>query len=181
MVEYARSRGVRVIVEFDVPGHAASWCTGYPEVCPSPDCQEPLNVASEDTFSLIGDILGEVTSLFPDHFVHLGGDEVDTACWSSSEEISAWLDAQGMTPDDGYAYFVQVAGPGAFPPSCHLERHHVSSPSLPRFFFLLLQRAAEIALAASRRPVQWSEVYDHFKTSLDPSTVVHVWKPETNG
>ena len=35
-------------------------------------------------------------------------------------------------------------------------------------------------MAQGRRPVQWSEVYDHFKTKLNKKTVVHVWKPNTN-
>ena len=43
-----------------------------------------------------------------------------------------------------------------------------------------VQRAAAIAVAQGRSPVQWSEVYDHFKTDLEPSTVVHVWKAQTN-
>tara|TARA_B100000780_G_C20714704_1_gene284109 strand:+ start:214 stop:504 length:291 start_codon:yes stop_codon:yes gene_type:complete len=42
------------------------------------------------------------------------------------------------------------------------------------------KRAADIALGQGRRPVQWSEVYDHFKTKLDKRTVVHIWKPNTN-
>merc|ERR1711966_523005 len=92
VVEYARERGVRVMVEFDMPGHAASWCTGYPEVCPSTSCLQPLNVASNKTFDLITGLLNEMTGgqtsapgapsgLFPDDFIHLGGDEVDTSCW----------------------------------------------------------------------------------------------------
>lgn len=160
IVEHARKRGVRVVPEFDVPGHAASWCVGYPEVCPSdPKCPQPLNVARNETFRLLDDVVAECAggvaddegrgaALFPDDFFHLGGDEVDTGCWRNDSEISAWLEARGFSPGDGYAYFVR--------------------------------RAASIALKHGRRPVQWSEVYDHFKTKLDPKTVVHIWKSNTN-
>mmetsp|Transcript_36858 Transcript_36858/g.110490 ORF Transcript_36858/g.110490 Transcript_36858/m.110490 type:complete len:510 (-) Transcript_36858:186-1715(-) len=164
VVEHARTRGIRVIPEFDVPGHAASWCVGYPSVCPSdPDCSQPLNVARDDTFNLLEDIISECvgkatnedlnsagasSSLFPDEFFHLGGDEVNTGCWTKDSEISAWLKSKNMSADDGYAYFVH--------------------------------RASSIAISNGRRPVQWSEVYDHFKTRLDKETIVHIWKSVTN-
>jgi hexosaminidase len=159
LVEHARSRGIRVVPEFDVPGHAASWCVGYPEVCPSdPTCQQPLNIATNKTFELIDDIVAECAgvidggddepALFEDVFFHLGGDEVDTSCWENDSEISAWLKNHNMSSDEGYEYFVK--------------------------------RVASIARKHGRRPVQWSEVFDHFKGQLHPSTVVHVWKQDTN-
>lgn len=159
VVEYARMRGVRVMVEFDMPGHADSWCKGYPEVCPSATCTQPLNVAKNATFELISSVLNECTGgkksepgapsgLFPDDFIHLGGDEVNTACWMSTPEISSWLTAQNMTADDGYAYF--------------------------------LNKVATIASSQGRRPVQWSEAFDHFKKKLLKGTIVHIWKAVTN-
>jgi hexosaminidase len=152
IVEYARMRGVRVIVEFDMPGHAASWCKGYPEICPSSTCLQPLNVASNATFTLIDGLIDELAGakdpLFKDNFVHLGGDEVDTSCWSKTPAVAAWLKQRNMTPDDGYAYFVK--------------------------------KVAGMVLARKHRPVQWSEVFDHFKGSLPKETIVHVWKDVTN-
>jgi len=159
IVEYGRLRGVRVMVEFDMPGHADSWCNGYPEICPSPSCTTPLNVASNATFALIGSLLGEVTGgkasaagapsgLFPDDFVHLGGDEVNTACWTSTPAVAQWLASQGLSADQGYAYFVK--------------------------------QTAAFAIGGGRRPVQWSEVYDHFKSALPKEVIVHVWKDVTN-
>jgi len=159
IVEYARLRGVRVIVEFDMPGHAASWCSGYPEICPSPTCTQPLNVANSATFDLIDGLIGEITGgkpsasgapsgVFPDNFVHLGGDEVDTSCWTNTPAVSAWLKSQGMTEDQGYAYFVK--------------------------------KVAGMVIEKGHRPVQWSEVFDHFKSDLPKETIVHVWKSVTN-
>ena len=41
--------------------------------------------------------------------MHLGGDEVDTACWTSSPTIAAWLMSCNLTADQGYMYFIQRA------------------------------------------------------------------------
>lgn len=55
-----------------------SWCVGYPEICPSPSCLQPLNPATESTFDLITAIFSECTGsapgkgLFPDSMIHLG-------------------------------------------------------------------------------------------------------------
>ena len=107
VVEFARLRGVRVVVEFDVPGHAASWCKGYPSLCvstncsgpltakgfPSQPCCEPLNVANPETFDRIEALLKECTGghvattpgkpsagLFKDNLIHLG-----TPCLHATE------------------------------------------------------------------------------------------------
>jgi hexosaminidase len=60
-VEYGRARGVKIMIEFDMPGHAASWCTGYPEICPSTSCLQPLDPSSNVTFPLITSLLSECT------------------------------------------------------------------------------------------------------------------------
>ena len=106
VVEFARQRGVRVIIEIDTPGHAASWCKGHPEVCPSPTCPMPLNPATNATFDLIHGLFKDVQAATIDGVFHIGGDEVNTACWSESSSISAWLKERNLTPDQGYEYFV---------------------------------------------------------------------------
>lgn len=94
-VEYARQRGVRVIAEIDLPGHASAFCKGYPEVCPSATCLDPLDPSTNATFDLIGNILGEIAGgragagRFPDNLIHLGGDEVSYNC----EEAWGWRPA----------------------------------------------------------------------------------------
>jgi len=88
VVEYARERGIRVVPEFDMPGHTTSWFVGYPELASAPGpyaierhwgiFKPTMNSAREETFRFLDDFLGEVAGLFPDPYFHIGGDEVET-------------------------------------------------------------------------------------------------------
>jgi len=151
VIEYARQRAVRVMAEIDTPGHAASRCAGYPDVCPSATCLEPLNPAVDITWSVMTDLWQDITGgkrgagLFYDNMFHLGGDEVDTSCWTSTPSIVQWMNSQGLTADETYEYFVN--------------------------------RSQSIARGMGRDVVGWEEIWDHFGTELDKSTIIHQWLP----
>ncbi|KAH9622782.1 hypothetical protein KSS87_007378 [Heliosperma pusillum] len=87
---YAQKRGINVLAEVDVPGHASSWGNGYPSLWPSAACKEPLDVSNEFTFQVINGILSDFSKVFKYKFVHLGGDEVDTGCWEMTPHVARW-------------------------------------------------------------------------------------------
>lgn len=106
IVEYARMRGINVLAEIDVPGHAGSWGIGYPHLWPSYNCQQPLDVSKEFTFKVIDTILSDFSKVFKFKFIHLGGDEVNTSCWSNTTHIRKWLAKRGLSTSEAYKYFV---------------------------------------------------------------------------
>ncbi|KAK7340842.1 hypothetical protein VNO77_21556 [Canavalia gladiata] len=109
IVNFAKMRGINVMAEVDVPGHAESWGAGYPNLWPSPSCREPLDVSKNFTFDVISGILTDIRKIFPFELFHLGGDEVNTDCWTSTSHVKEWLSTQNMTAKDAYEYFVLKA------------------------------------------------------------------------
>ena len=106
IVNFAKMRGINVMAEVDVPGHAESWGAGYPDLWPSPSCREPLDVSKNFTFDLISGILTDIRKIFPFELFHLGGDEVHTDCWTSTPHVKQWLQDHNMTAEEAYQYFV---------------------------------------------------------------------------
>ncbi|KAK8803271.1 hypothetical protein WA158_000965 [Blastocystis sp. Blastoise] len=106
VIEYARQRGIRVMPEIDVPGHAAIWCKSDPSICPSETCLTPLNPASEHTFEVIEAMIKSVSKRLPEALFHVGGDEVNTQCWNDVPEIAAWMKEKGYSTTDAYGYFI---------------------------------------------------------------------------
>ncbi|KAI7742824.1 hypothetical protein M8C21_005664 [Ambrosia artemisiifolia] len=106
---YAQRRGINVLAELDVPGHARSWGIGYPALWPSKTCQEPLDVSNDFTFKLINGVLSDFSKIFKYRFVHLGGDEVDTSCWNLTPRIRNWMKQKGLNESTAYEYFVLKA------------------------------------------------------------------------
>jgi hexosaminidase len=101
IVSYGYARGVRVLAEFDIPGHAAGFSYGYPEVtakCPRfTDINDvSLDVSNDFTYELLNGFLKEMTDLFPDEYIHLGGDEVVFGCWFDDPNIARWAASKGF-------------------------------------------------------------------------------------
>jgi len=114
---YARDRGIRVMPEFEMPGHSRSILVAYPELGSRPGPYPPgrvesdavaLDVTGDKTYKFVDKLIGEMASLFPDAYMHIGGDEVDDKPWNSNPKIQEFIHAHRMKDNrDLQAYFNQ--------------------------------------------------------------------------
>jgi hexosaminidase len=114
VIAYAHDRGIRVIPEFDMPGHSRSWFLGYPELASGPgpytlESGDPIiDPTRESTYKFLEKVIAEMAKLFPDAYFHIGGDEVDGKQWDSNPQIQAFIHSHGMKNNqDLQAYFNQ--------------------------------------------------------------------------
>ncbi|HWF92754.1 MAG TPA: family 20 glycosylhydrolase [Terriglobales bacterium] len=118
VIAYARDRGIRVVPEFDIPGHTTALLTAYPEFASAPGpfkiernwgvFNPTLDPTREATYKFLDALLGEMASLFPDHYFHIGGDEVNGKEWNGNANIREFKRVHHLaTNDDLQAYFNQ--------------------------------------------------------------------------
>ncbi len=118
VVAYAHTRGIRVVPEFDMPGHGTSWVLAYPELSREAHITllpvvhgEPtavLDPTSESTYKFINALVEEMGKIFPDEYFHIGGDEVEGKQWLNNPRIVEFMKKKGFTkPDELQAYFNQ--------------------------------------------------------------------------
>src|SRR5450631_4233423 len=118
LIAYARERGIRVLPEFDMPGHATAWFVGYPELASGSGPYQierqwgvfdpAMDPTREETYKFLDALIGEMAGLFPDQFFHIGGDEVNGKEWDGNLKIQAYMRAHGLKDNnDLQAYFNQ--------------------------------------------------------------------------
>jgi hexosaminidase len=116
LIAYAAERGIRVYPEFDMPGHTVSWYVSHPELASAPGPYQierrwgvfdpTLDPSKEELYRLLDGFLGEMAALFPDPFLHIGGDENRGKQWDASERLQAFKKQKGLkTNHDLQAYF----------------------------------------------------------------------------
>ncbi|KAM9695878.1 beta-hexosaminidase subunit beta [Trichechus inunguis] len=154
VIEYARLRGVRVIPEFDSPGHTLSWGKGQNDLLtPCYDAQKPsgyfgpINPTVNTTYNFLYKFFKEISKVFPDQFIHLGGDEVEFYCWASNPKIQNFMKQKGFGKD---------------------------YKKLESFY---VQKLVDIIAAVNKSSIVWQEVFDG-NEKLQPGTVVEIWKAE---
>lgn len=106
VIAYADQRGIRVVPEFDVPGHCTSWLKAYPELASVKRDYElqryfgvfdpALDVTKDYTYEFLDKLFTEMSQLFPDEYFHIGGDENTGKDWDRNPDIKAYMQKKGM-------------------------------------------------------------------------------------
>jgi hexosaminidase len=116
VIEYARDRGIRVVPEFDMPGHSTAWFVGHPELASGGGPYQverkwgvfdpAMDPTDEKTYKFLNEFIGEMARLFPDQFFHIGGDEVNGKEWDANPKIQAFKKSHKIKDNAGLqAYF----------------------------------------------------------------------------
>src|SRR6266705_768210 len=116
LIAYARERGIRVVPEFDMPGHSTAWFVGYPELASAPGPYEierkwgvfdpAMDPTQDKTYKFLNEFIGEMAELFPDQYFHIGGDEVNGKQWDANPKIQEFKRSHGIkSNEDLQAYF----------------------------------------------------------------------------
>ena len=124
VVAYAASRFVRVIPEIDVPGHSVAALVSYPELActKAPESvnvgntffgvdENTLCVGKDFTFEFMDKVLTEVAEIFPDEYVHIGGDECFKGFWHKCPRCQARMKAENLKNEEELqSYFIHRMG-----------------------------------------------------------------------
>jgi hexosaminidase len=152
VIDYAADRGIRVVPEFDLPGHGTAWLTAYPELASAPGpyhvergwgIYDPtVNPILEETYEFLDVFFAEMAELFDDEFMHIGGDENNGKHWLANPEIVAFMEKHG----------------------------YEDVLSLQRYFN---ERVLEIFTRYGKRMVGWDEI---FQEGLPKNVVIQSWR-----
>ncbi|HEV2912997.1 MAG TPA: family 20 glycosylhydrolase [Pyrinomonadaceae bacterium] len=152
IIAYARERGIRVVPEFDLPGHATSWLVGHPELGSAPGpyqierkagiFEPALDPTREEVYTFLDRFFGEMAALFPDAYLHIGGDENEGKQWDRNPQIQAFMKQKGI------------------------KDHQ----ALQTYFN---QRLLPILKKHGKRMMGWDEI---FQPDLPKDVVIHSWR-----
>ena len=189
IVEYARERGIRVIPEFDMPGHSTSTVFAYPELGSGEDIKFVPNVrdapraaldpSNEKVYKFVDDFVGEMSAIFPDAYFHIGGDEVDEHNWLANPRIVEYMKKKGYAKaPDLQAYFNQRLLP-------ILTRHHkkmvgwdeILSPALPKDIMVQSWRGEESLATGAQQGYQGILSAPYYLDAEKPNDVIYLADP----
>ncbi len=163
LIAYARDRGIRVVPEFDVPGHSTAWFVGYPELASGPGPYEierkwgvfdpAFDPTNEKTYKFLDQLVEEMAKLFPDHFFHVGGDEVNGKQWDANPKIQEFIKAHDLKNNEGLqAYFNKRLEPiVAKHGKSMVGWDEVLDPTLPKDIVIQSWRGPDALAAAAKQ------------------------------
>ncbi|KAE9551397.1 hypothetical protein FO519_005405 [Halicephalobus sp. NKZ332] len=109
IIEFARLRGIRVIPEFDTPGHTGGWVgfQGLLSLCYDSNgvnniLGNIIDPTKDKNWEFLTNFFAEALDLFKDSYFHFGGDEVADSmlsCWERNKDMMQWMQDNGFGTD----------------------------------------------------------------------------------
>jgi hexosaminidase len=118
VIRYATARGITIIPEIEMPGHALAALAAYPELgCTGGPYatatfwgifDDVYCAGNDSTFTFLQNVLDEVTELFPSRYIHIGGDECLKTKWQACPKCQQRIKALALKDEhELQSYFIQ--------------------------------------------------------------------------
>jgi hexosaminidase len=182
LIEYARDRGIRVVPEFDMPGHSTAWFVGYPELASAPGPYQierewgifdpVMDPTKESTYKFLDKFIGEMSRLFPDPYFHIGGDEVNGKQWDANPKIQEFMRARGIEDNHAlHAYFnTRVQKIISKHGKIMIGWDEVLAPDLPKDIVIQSWRGQESLAEAARQGFRSILSFDYYLDLMYPAS-----------
>jgi hexosaminidase len=193
LIAYAHDRGIRVVPEFDMPGHSTAWFIGYPELASGPGPYQierkwgvfdpAMNPAEERTYKFLDNFIGEMANLFPDQYFHIGGDEVNGKEWDANPNIQTFMRAHGLkTNQDLQAYFnTRVQKIVSKHGKTMVGWDEILRPDLPKDIVVQSWRGQDSLAAATRQGYRGILSYGYYLDLMWPASKHYAVDPMSDG
>jgi len=193
LIAYAHDRGIRVVPEFDMPGHSTAWFVGYPELASGPGPYQierkwgvfdpAMNPAEERTYKFLDSFIGEMANLFPDQYFHIGGDEVNGKEWDANPNIQAFMRTHGLkTNQDLQAYFnTRVQKIVSKHGKTMVGWDEILRPDLPKDIVVQSWRGQDSLAAATRQGYRGILAYGYYLDLMWPASRHYAVDPMGDG
>lgn len=189
VVAYARDRGIRVVPEFDMPGHATAWFVGYPELASAPGPYQiergfgvfdpAMDPTKDQVYKFLDKFIGDISKLFPDAYWHIGGDEVNGKQWDANPKIQAFMKAHNLADNAALqAYFNQRLGKIV---SKHGKKmvgwDEIFNPALPKTIVVQSWRGGKTLAATARAGYDSLLSHGYYLDMLYPASQYYLADP----
>lgn len=155
LIAYAKSRGIQLIPEIDVPGHTTSFAAAYGEIFGT----DGIICLSEESMAGMATLFRELCELFADsEYIHLGGDEAAIAKWLDCDKCLKAFRNRGIDVD---GYLATEEG-----------KHELTELMYATF----IKDICEVILSCGKTPVVWEGFHKSMNHLIPKESVIVSWE-----
>src|SRR5580704_17842454 len=192
LIAYASDRGIRIVPEFDMPGHSTSWFVGYPELSSGPGPYQierrwgifdpAMDPTRGSTYKLLDKFIEEMTNIFPDRYFHIGGDEVNGKQWDANPKIHEFMQTHNLKSNpELQQYFTDRV-------EKIVSKHHkmmvgwdeILTPGMPKDIVIQSWRGQESLAEAARQGYRGILSSGYYLDGMAPASQHYVVDPMAN-